>query len=293
MAIQVNMSHKTIHARLWSPLNALFKSHRNDPATCEIYFCEMADTCPLLKKRQCINKRIMGPKCPHGHCRTMTGPTKRSSKLTSWLKDREKEFAGMFATLSSPPDKVVEIGDWVYLPYSHMDMNKAVPFNQHSCLFVSGSPFIKKEIFTVELIKCIVDFHPYALMGGEITTYQEEVVPKFLVHLEEVYPFLYTTLVQANPHYIAKYSLQNKNYVGRTALLRTVAPCVLEIGKNKWKWDGQQLASLSFDTLWIDVLDENRIKAIDSINVTITPSEKAVVKITNNEQVTPTTVLID
>lgn len=193
----------------------------------------------------------------------------------------------------SPPDKIVEVGDWLYLPYAHLDMNKNLPIECHSSLFISGKPFMKKADFTLTIIKSIVDFHPFALMGGEITCYQKEIVPKFLGHLQEIYPDLYKQLLDANPQYVEKYSLVNKNYIGRKALLKTTKPSIIVVGKHTFRWDGKALTSLKFDPLWIDVQDQNQVKAIEQIDVRIVPSDKAVIKITSNDQVSPTTVFVD
>jgi hypothetical protein len=288
-------NHIPINVHVWSPLEkSLFKFPAKDPATCEVFYCEKADTCELLKRGQCINKTFWGPKCPHGYISKESGPTKQSKKCHDWVQKKRAEFAHVKNRVSgSPPAKMVEIGDWIYLPYAHMDMNKNLPIEGHSSLFIPGRPFMQKSIFTVAVIKTIVDFHPQALLGGEITSYQKEVVPKFLAHLQEIYPDLYKQLMEANPHYVERYALTTKSYIGRLALLKTTNPHTIVTGKHTFQWDGTRLTSLVFDPLWIDIQDQNQRKAIDKIDVTIVPSDKAVVKITSNEQVSPTTVFVD
>jgi hypothetical protein len=288
-------THVPINVHVWSPLEkSVFKRPAKDPATCEVFYCEKADTCPLLKQGQCINKSFMGPKCPHGYVSKEAGPTKLSKKCSTWVREKRAEYAHVKNRVNgSPPDKMVEIGDWIYLPYSFMDMNKNVPIAGHSSLFISGRPFMQKSAFTLEVIKSIVDFHPQALMGGEIKDYQEKSVPKFLAHLQEIYPDLYKQLLEANPHYVERYKLTAKSYVGRLALLKTTKPHTVVTGKHTFQWDGTRLTSLVFDPLWIDVQDHNQCKAIEKIDVTIVPKDSAVIRIASNDQVSPTTVFVD
>lgn len=288
-------THKPIHAQVWSPLDkSLFKFSANDPATCKVFYCERSETCEILKRGQCINNAIFASKCPHGYVSQESGPTKRARSCSSWVAKKREEFRPYFGKLAgSPPDKMVVVGDWLFLPYSHLDMNKNLPILGHSALFISGRPFLKKEEFTISVIKCVVDFHPYALMGGEIESYQKEVVPKFLAHLEEVFVELYKQLLVENPHYVERYNLVAKNYIGRMALLKTINPSQVDIGKHTFQWNGMSLTSLKFDPLWIDVQDQNRTKAIDQINVLIVPSDKAVIKIVSNDQVSAKTVFVD
>ena len=150
---------KAIHAHVFNPKNALFKFGRSEPAKCTVYYCEKSETCPLLKKGQCINNSFLGPKCVYGYRRSEEGFTPRSQKFGKWISDKKEEHKDILNRADGyVPDKMVEIGEYLYLPYAHMDMNERVPFLKHSALFVSGQPFIKKDIFNIELIKTIVDF---------------------------------------------------------------------------------------------------------------------------------------
>jgi hypothetical protein len=274
--------------------NILFKSKSTDRASCDSYYCEKIESCPLLKKKQCINLLFFGPKCPHGYKQREEGPTKRSRNCKTWIQSKiELTKNCQYAVNNRPPDKVVEVGDWIYLPYSHIDMNKNIPVLAHSGFMVSGSPFIKKEQFTVETVKSIVDFKPQAAFGGEIKEYQQKTVPTFLTHLKEVFPQLYDLL---SKECVQKY-LPNgiANYVGRKALLFTTAPWDnISIDKNyAFKWDGQKLHSVKYATLWLDIVDENNKRSIDDISVVITPNKNTIIKIEDNQQVTEQTIFID
>jgi hypothetical protein len=135
---------------------------------------------------------------------------------------------------------IAEIGEYVYLPYAHMDMNTEVPFQSHSAFFVSGLPFLKKEFFTPEIVVKMASFVPYALMGGEITGYQAKSVPDFLSHLRLFNPVLFEKACGLDPKLagrVAPFPSEVKAKLGK------IEPGCLEgwkIGKNlvPVKWDG-------------------------------------------------------
>jgi len=288
----MNEQYIPIHAFIWNPKTSFFKSAANDTAYCEVYYCSIPSTCPLLKAGQCINDVIFGSKCPFGHKTKENGPTKRSKKCSEWVRDKKEKFGQYKQVKGNPSKKMIVIGDYVYLPYSFIDMNTGVPFLKHSHFFSSGQPFISIGSF-VQSIKKIVDFKPQAMIGGEITEYQKTSVPQFLVHLQEVFPDYYKQLITDNPEYVARYNLSTKDYVGRKAILRTINPCEVAIDKNVFTWDGVKLVSKVFDTLWINVKDTNDYRAIEKIDVVIVPTDKAITVITNNSQVNQNTIFVD
>jgi len=288
-----DIKYTIINSWVWSPLESnLFKTTSKDTAEHTTYHCSIPDTCPLLKVGQCINRiGLFGPKCTYGYVRKEIGPTKKSKKCSSWVAEKRKECKDVVNLVKgSPPKKMVKLGEHVYLPYAHMNMNQYVPFLSHSHIFTSGSPFIPSEKFTLEVVFSIVKFMPYSLMGGEITSYQKEEVPKFINDLQEVFPALYTEFVEKYP----RYALEVKNNVGRVALLNTVLPGDYHINDKLWKWDGKKLTSTDEKLLlFANIYDRNRINAINSVEVTVYPKEGAVVKIENNNQVGNNTVFVD
>jgi hypothetical protein len=156
-----------------------------------------------------------------------------------------------------------------------------------------GAPFLLKKDFTIKTLECIVDYRPYAMMGGEITEYQRKTIPLFLNHLEEVFPVDYAALLVARPDYVERYGLKSKNYIGRTAILKSLAPGEVTIGKNVFSWDGQKLESVTFDPFWFHLYNSARNTAIEAITVGIVPTPDAVIKVERNDQVTEKTVFVD
>ena len=173
---------KVIHANIYNPSHSIFKTSRNEKAQCQTITCINSD-CPLLAKGQCYARGIFTPRCPYGRANVEHGPTRRAQKFYRWVSDKSKEHKGV-PYLDIPEEKMEFIGEYVLLPYSHMNMCKEVPFLRHSSLFISGSPFLPIEEWNLQTVVQLLDFRPHALMGGEITSYQKEIIPKFLLYKE-------------------------------------------------------------------------------------------------------------
>jgi len=127
-------------------------------------------------------------------------------------------------------------------------------------------------------------------MGGVITDYQNKIVPLFLAHLKEVMPDKYEELGKENQELI-----KEVNYVGRKALLKTIAPSDIFYESSsypqfneKWYWDGE---FLTYSSGHVSSFNITKNYAIAEIK--ITPSDKSIITISSNEQVTNETVFID
>ena len=235
--------------------------------------------------------------CPYGTYRRVTGPTKRAKSFRKWQADARKQFEGV-PYLKTPPDKLAVVGDCVYTPYAHMSMNKDLPYDSHGGFLSSGTNFLKLSDFNVETIQKIVNFYPQAFFGGTIYSYQSEEIPKFISHLEEVFPDLYKQLLIARPEYIERFKLNApKNYVGRKALIKTLAPCTFYTKgsrsgeyKVQWTWDGEKLTTNTehaYSSTWGEVRD------FESVQTVLIPSDKSEIEITDNKQVGSKTIFIN
>lgn len=273
-----------------------FKNKATDHAKLNIILCGNSTNCDLFKSNSCVCNKILGGRCPYGYKTGETGPTKRSKTIGEWVRNKREQYKDVTGKLSYPKDKLCFVGDYVFLPYAHADSNENAPFLAKGGFLLTGSDFIRKSDWNIKTIKSIVDFRPYALMGGEITEYQKKSVPLFLTHLEEVDPTMFKNLIDVYPEYLTKYNLVNKDYIGRTALLKTTNVFNFETegyqGKYKliWEWDGKFLKTRSphaYNESW------GAIKQYDIIETTITPNDKTEIKITNNLQVNDKTVFID
>lgn len=167
------------------------------------YYCGQAD-CPLREQGQCINVGLF-KRCSLGKVTRTTGWTRRARKYKSFLREwRQKRDDGGYA-IGSPDDKLTFIGNYVWLPYAHINHEDAeripgITFETYSGFFKSGEPqFMRRDLFTPETVVKLVEFRPRAMFGGVITSYEKESVPKFLRDLWEVAPSIYHQARQLKP----------------------------------------------------------------------------------------------
>lgn len=224
-------------------------------------------------------------RCAYGVVSHESGFTTRAMKSREWVDKRREKYEPWLNKLTSASSVIADVGDYVYLPYSHMNMNKQVPFLAHSALFLSGSPFVLKSDFTIDTIIKMCEFRPQAMMGGEIRTYQTEVVPEFLKHLYEHRRELFNELCKRYDR--AKKIATEYTFVGRKATLATLVPNVGEytdIHSGKWVWDGKYLTSFNSHACFMLVRGYTELR--------VKPPEDAVVAITDDGQVDENTSFV-
>lgn len=272
---------KLIAATVYDPGRpSLFgKGKKNERAEFRQIHCS-CESCPLRANRQCVQIAFMGRRCPYGTFHTESGPTQRARGYYSWTSEREK-IAREHGWLSVAAHKMAFIGDYVFLPYSHMNMNKDIPF-------VYGT-FLKREDWTIENVLTLIDFKPQALFGGTISSYRTEQIPLFISHIRECDKDMWAKLIAVRPALNTEPS-----YVGRKALLRTLAyPITISPYDNRypvsWSWDGEKATTIDVDgyyAIW------GKIPA-KAIALSIVPTENATVVVKDNAWVTPETVFVD
>jgi hypothetical protein len=281
---------KTIHAHIYDPANSLFKAKANDRATCTTIHCSNSDNCELFARGECVLRAIMfASRCPYGYTLNETGSTKRAKGFRTWIQ-KHTESNKDVPHLDGASDKLAFVGDYIFLPYSHMNMNEGLPFLAHSKFFSVGSSFMPKKDFTMENILKLIDYKPHALMGGEIVSYQKEVVPKFLTHLKEILPELYKQILVARPDRIGVL----RSNIGRKAFLSSLRPGVVvtkyhgnkNLDTQHWKWDGEYLTST-------DASFSFAIVNYDECHIRLKPKVNEVVEIISEEQVDHNTIYQD
>jgi len=265
---------------------------REQPLNVDIIFCDKHKECSYYKSNRCLAVRSFGGGyCKHGSVNKVKGYTSRAIKYYEF-KNKWQEHE-KYNKLDYPSTKLGLIGNEVVFPYPHIQIKK----NENGDLNIEGPAFFSNSIafvdydkFTPELINKICKYRPWAMMGGEIISYQKETVPLFLAHLKEILPEKYT-------EFIGKYSEfeTDINYVGRKALLTTVNPSyIYDESKmypnlnSKWYWDGEYLTYKEGYVSSLRIVGEYEIQEIK-----LKPSEKSKIKISSNEQVTKDTVFVD
>ena len=267
---------KVVHFNLFNPQKSLFKQTKNTKSEVQTITCSNSDNCELLKHKACACRAgLWGGRCPYGRRNTQTGFTSRSMKFHSWCSDMKKQYDGI--PFLDAPKMLGIVGDYVFLPYAHMDMLDILPWE---------GLFLKKEDFTVDTISKLANFRPRAIWGNnEIKSYQKDVPPLFLKHLSEQMPELFKQAIDADESLRKKFdSFTN---IGREAVLETTTPnhgMFKDIHGGKWAWDGEKLYSSNSRASFVLV----KFNAIILI-----PQPGEVVKITDEGQVNSDTVFRD
>lgn len=278
--------YKVVHFHIFKPHDALFKQSRNDRAEVQTVLCCNSENCGLFRRGECSFVAAIGcHKCPYGKYNKYEGFTRKASKYSAWIKEQEERYAGV-SCLKSHSTVMALVGEYIFLPYSFMTMNGDVPFLSKETLWTGGNCFLELENFTVENIDKLLEFRPQSLMGGEITSYQTESLPKFLKHLSEQMPELFNRVVEINGR--VKGICAKFTNIGRKAILETTIPnagLFKDIHGGLWKWDGKVLTSTNSKAAFVLVSKFTEMM--------IVPSEKQVVTITDEGQVGKDTVFVD
>lgn len=264
---------------------------KETPLEASIIYCDKYEECSYFKNYQCLNVRApFSSRCKYGRISDVKGYTSRASKYHEFRKKwREHE---KYNKLNYPPNKLGVIGDVVVFPYPYarikLTENGELTINDPT--FESDVAYIERDKFTVDFINKICMFKPCAFMGGVIRDYQNKIVPLFLAHLKELLPNIYSELTD-------KYGNLAKevNYVGRKAFLNTINPSSVYYKSSsypqfneEWYWDGEMLTySKGY------VHDFNITNDYEVLAIKIKPSDKSIIKVTSNDQVSERTLFVD
>ena len=284
------MSEQIIHVGLYGG-KSIFGG-KETPQRAETVYCDRFNECSYYKSGRCLNvTAFFSSRCKYGRVSVAHGYTSKAKKyyeFNSRWRGHEK-----YCKLRYPSKKLGLIGNIVVFPYPHIYIEELEngEFKLNGPGFWGGSiAFIPYEKFTADFINKICTFRPHAIMGGEIKVYQRETVPLFLAHLREVLPDRYTQVKAKYPGLIKEI-----NYVGRTALLKTIAPShVFYKSKSypqfneEWYWDGE---ILRYESGYVH--DFSVTKDYEIVEIKIKPTDKSKIVISDNAQVTSDTVFVD
>lgn len=264
---------------------------KETPLEASVIYCDKYETCSYYQNNQCLNVRApFSSGCKFGSVSDIKGYTSRASKygeFRSKWRNHEK-----YSKLNYPSSKLGLIGDLVVFPYPYLRIKKL----ENGSLAIenpsigSSIAYIDFNQFTAEFINKLCVFRPQAMFGGTITDYQAKIVPLFLTHLKEVLPQRYEELKGLNANIDSRI-----DYVGRKALIKTINPSHVTYNSRsypqfneKWYWDGEILKYIEGYTK-----DFNVTKDYEIAEIKIKPSDKSIVTISSNEQVSEKTVFID
>lgn len=280
-------NYEVVHFHLWNPYDSFSKQSRNEKAEARIVMCNNKCNCNLYKVGQCTMRGVFIEHCPYGKCRTIEGFSRRSNKFSEFIRNIKEQYKNV-GSLSQPVEKMVVIGEYIYLPYQFINFEIELPFIEKGGFFNKGNRFMILSNFTVDVIKKIVTDRKYAMTGGEIKDYQVKVVPLFIKHLSEIFPDLYKEL--CNIYEPAISILEKYSFIGRKAYLKTTNKnfVIKNKGKNdEWFWDGEKVIC-KYINLLCSPLDD-----YENANIYITPNDKSVITITDDAQVLDNTIFVD
>lgn len=274
--------YEIINVTVYDPSKNLFKTSANEKAECKVFYCKNKNSCELYRRGQCINVgNFFKMNCVYGKTQVSTGFTKRALKFRSWIEDKKEKYNNFLYKLNSAKNKLAIVGDYVYLPYAHMDMNKSLEFTSHSGFMAAGSGCLPKASFNANAVKSIVNFRPQGMLGGEIKSYQKEQVPKFLNDLKVIMPDLYEETAKENEK--IKSISEKYSYVGRRAYIHSLKSGVeivskKGLSKGTYLWDGEHLICRDYDPL-CPIVD------FSEVEFKLKPKQGQSVEITNDNQV--------
>lgn len=266
-----------IHAHVFDPTRpSLFvKRKASDHAEYHTVTCAASERCELFARKQCVARQFMGSGCPFGSAARETGPTQRARNFYTWISERQKT-SNEIGYLDAPPDRLARVADFIWLPYSFMDV--ALAGLKHP------NRFVPIEAFTAELVARLCEARPRgSWYDVELHDYQRKSVPAFVAHLSESYPDLLREAAPLSDRIRA--ILPTLTKVGRKARLHTLRPGVGTF-EGGWRWDGSHMVTTSRR-------DFPPFTKFDAQELRIQPGKDAVVTITDDGQVSPETVFED
>ena len=271
--------YKPINLTYYNPCTSVFKAGKSDRERVALYQCCQSETCAAYKNKKCIMLNgIWGHGCPYGKQIRKEGYTKAARNCGVLVSEYRNKYSDVEYALKAL-STVCKINDYVYTGLLHL-RNYVNPIRPKD--FFIFEDLIKIENFTPEFIVELIKFRPYAIFGGEIESYQKKYVPQFCNQLKRNIPDLYQQVVEIYPE--IQNLIENINYVGKKAKVKTLLPGTVKLSSNILDWDGDVLKAKGEQILWCGLHDEE---------VTIIPDEHTVVEICNNDTVTDETVLID
>jgi hypothetical protein len=243
--------------------------------------CSAHDECDLYKNNQCSMFDMFAEKCPYGNISVQTGYTKRASKYSEWIRQK-KEIVKDVKQLSNSSSRLFICKDYVFFNFPHWYLS--FKDTEYEGSFFKDISYIKVKDFTIDFVYKIVTCRPNAMFGGEITSYQKDVVPSMLLALQSSMTEFTNELIDKYPD--VKTRIQNISFIGKEVLAYTLKEgCEYYFDRyGKAFWDGEYFTFQNYNSAF---------KAIDGeVSARIKPDKKAKVKIQSNDQVNANTVFI-
>lgn len=192
---------------------------RNSRLRAEYIYCDHADVCSAYKEGKCFRKTtLFGVRCEFGRIACVDGGTKKAKMYGRVYSDAKG--SEQYHKLSYPNNiYIAKIGDGAFLAPPHVRIERSSDSKLfcHDPGFGCNRLFVSIDELTPDNINRICTYHPRAMLGGEIESYQTETIPIFLRQLSKLFPEQYNAFIAAFPDY----ELKAPDYRGKYAKLST------------------------------------------------------------------------
>lgn len=258
---------------------------RETPLEADIIYCDKYNECTFYKENKCLRCcSFLAPTCKFGRNSVIKGYTSRAKKYYEFKSRYTSDET--YDKLHYPSSLVAVIGDTLYMNLKYTNVrkrNESVDkwdrgvegyIIRDAGFIADGNIFIQLSDVTNTLLNKIFSYRPRAIMGGEISAYQEKIVPDIIQDLKRVAPEIYENFISEYPEYdIAP------NYVGKYAYIKTMV-------------DGSELKDchgnsyiLHDGKLYCDNMTKGFVPFHgESANVEVIVGDDATYQITSNEQ---------
>lgn len=257
------------------------KIPKTEKAFIEIFHCKLKDSCPIYREGGCVKRELLAfgnrGSCPYSSSEKVIGYSRKASKFYDWVKEIKAKYKDTLFALKAPKEKVYSVGEYYYLPFITLSWCWEASFKS---LFTHR--FIKKTDLTAEVLTKILTYKPKAIMGGEITDYQNKDIPNLIKSIIRYSPELTEILRETG----LNVDLSVPSNVGRKAVLQTLNLNIyVRIKDDRFFWDGTKLKAIS------------RLSVICLLpgewEVYLTPSSRLEVIIENENQVNENTEFLN
>lgn len=243
-----------INVTYYDLARSLFKTSSSDREYVSLFECD-CPSCEAHKNNTCImlNDSVICT-CPYGRRRKIFGFTKSAHKCGELINKYKTEHSNLCYALSGVK-RIEYIGDeyiFLNLPFlthedryhssqdSDWEYLKSIYIEIHNKII--NGVLIKKEDFTPEFIRRLIDFRPVTLFyNSVISDYYDKYIPKFCYELKKYFPKLFKETAKIKPEIE---ELSNKvSFIGQKAKLKTLNPGKVKINGHIVDWNGKSIIS--------------------------------------------------
>ena len=274
----------------WSYRNGqgLFRS-KNDKDFVNLYFVRNAETEEAIKKAGYIPSDAWGPDFPGVYVQKEWGFTPRARSYGKIKNKFQKQYPDLESKYPCKyPNAGESLGGAIYTGLSYLD-NYVNPLTKEYPEYFRTSKYIKESAFDdKKFVEDLLNFKPLAMIGGVIKDYQEKYLPNFLQSVKYYNTELYNKLLAFD-----KVQELNKSFspIGKTVKVHTLKPSKVSLLKNlmsfsmneTYFWDGEKI---------IITLGDKSSKEYDLNTLYFTPNDDYIVKVVEEESVTPQTEFV-